>query len=392
MSDQGRSPSKLLVFALALPIVALVYATTFGARVWAALRPAVATFLGATVISSIYAETAYRKTPTPIRATAVVALSIALVAPSFSAPQSVAAADPVDAVINAAKQYVGKSFQIGAEGPKEFDCSGLVYRAFADAGELPRIGGMRLRAAGYEQYFVSRGRFSRDESTAERGDLVIYAGGEHIGIYLGGGKVISALINPWGVTIHSINGIHVPVTRILHVNWGGGDSGDPGPGGSGDPNNGGNNQGNNGGNNNGNNNGNGDSNAGNGLDAPAVAGGNTGNPDSGNTDNGNPGLNPGDGNTDVGNSLDAPTVAGGSSDNGNTDGASWNGANAVALGTMNMRLSADPDSRIIGWIGRGGTFKVVAQGTSPAGFVWFKVQTKSGKEGWVYSRWVKELS
>src|SRR4051794_6112397 len=124
MSDQGRSPSKLLVYALALPIIVFVYATTLGARVWAALRPAVATFLGATVISSIYAETAYRKTPTPIRAAAVVALSVALVAPSFSAPMTVAAADPAEQVIAAAKQYVGKNFQIGAEGPKEFDCSG----------------------------------------------------------------------------------------------------------------------------------------------------------------------------------------------------------------------------------------------------------------------------
>src|SRR3954451_9599941 len=251
MSVNGRSPSRLLVLALELPIFALVYVTTFGSRLWAALRPAVATFLGATVIGSIYAETAYRKTPTPIRAAAVVALSVALVAPSFSAPQTVAAADPAEAVIAAAKQYLGHNFQIGAEGPHEFDCSGLVYRAFSDAGELPRIGGMRLRAAGYMQYFVSRGRFVRSESQAERGDLVIYEGGVHIGIYLGDGKVISALINPWGVSIHSLHGVHLPVSYFLHVNWGGGDSTDPGPGGSGNGNGNGNNDGNNSGNHNG---------------------------------------------------------------------------------------------------------------------------------------------
>src|SRR4051794_20578965 len=239
MSVNGRSPSRLLVIALALPIFALVYVTTFGARLWAALRPAVATFLGVTVISSIYAETAYRKTPTPIRAAAVVALSVALVAPSFSAPQTVAAADPAEAVIAAARQYLGHNFHIGAEGPHEFDCSGLVYRAFSDAGELPRIGGMRLRAAGYMQYFVSRGRFAKTESQAKRGDLVIYNRGEHIGIYLGGGKVISALINPWGVSVHSLHGIHQNVTYFLHVNWGGGDATDPGTGGNGKPDNGG---------------------------------------------------------------------------------------------------------------------------------------------------------
>src|SRR3954449_3763961 len=225
MSVNGRSPSRLLVLALALPIFAFVYVTTFGSRLWSALRPTVATFLGATVIGSIYAETAYRKTPTPIRAAAVVALSVALVAPSFSTPARVYAADPAEAVIAAAKQYVGYPFQIGSEGPKLFDCSGLVYRAFADAGELPRIGGMRLRAAGYMQYFVSRGRFTTNENDAERGDLVIYDRGEHIGIYLGDGMVISALINPWGVSIHHLHGVHLPVTYFLKVNWGGGDSG-----------------------------------------------------------------------------------------------------------------------------------------------------------------------
>ena len=236
------SPSKLLVFALALPVFALVYVTTFGARLWAALRPAVATFLGVSVIGSVYAETAYRKTPTPVRAAAVLALSVVLVAPQFSAPMTVAAADPAQAVISAAKQYLGHHFQIGAEGPGPFDCSGLVFRAFSDAGELPRIGGMRLRAAGYMQYFVSRGRFTKDESQAEPGDLVIYENGVHVGIYLGNDRVISALIDPWGVSITSVHGLHLPVSYYLKVDWGGGDSGNNGNGnGNGNGNNGGDN-------------------------------------------------------------------------------------------------------------------------------------------------------
>lgn len=337
MSDKGRSPSRLLVIALALPIFAIVYVTTFGERLWAALRPSVATFLGVTVIGSVYAETAYRKTPTPVRAAAVVALSVALVVPQFSAPQAVAAADPAEAVIAAAQQYLGDRFQMGAEGPKEFDCSGLVYRAFADAGELPRIGGMRLRAAGYMQYFVSRGRFTKDESQAVRGDLVIYENGVHIGIYLGNGQVISALINPWGVSVHSLHGVHLQVSYFLHVNWGGGDAGGPPPGGNG--------------------NGNGNGNGGNSVDNPSQAGGNG----NGGANNGNPGVK-------------------------------GNGTNALAIGTMEIHTSADPNARVIGWIGRGGTFQVTDQGTSPAGYVWYKVQTRSGKEGWVYSRWVQELS
>jgi cell wall-associated NlpC family hydrolase len=358
MSDQGRTPRKSLIIALALPVFALVYVTTFGARLWAALRPAVATFLGATVIGSVYAETAYKKTPTPVRAAAVVALSVALVFPSFSSPATVKAADPTEAVIAAAMDYLNHPYQMGGEGPRAFDCSGLVYRAFSDAGELPRIGGMRLRAAGYMQYFVSRGRFSRNSGDAQRGDLVIYNNGEHIGIYLGNGRVISALINPWGVSIHSLHGVHERVSYFLHVNWGGGDSGDNG--GNGNANNG-----------NGGNNGDGNANNGNGngrnkIDHPSAAGG-----------------DPTDGNNTANNTA---------SNDGRTPGRSVSGsaANALALGTMNLRSSADPNSRIIGWIGKGGTFKIIDQGNSPAGYLWYQVQTKSGKEGWVYSRWVKE--
>ena len=358
MSVKGRSSSRMLVYALALPVFALVYVTTFGARLWAALRPSVATFLGVTVIGSVYAETAYRKTPTPMRAAAAVGLAVVLVFPSLAAPATVAAADPAQAVIAAAKQYLGQNFQIGAEGPKVFDCSGLVYRAFSDAGQLPRIGGMRLRAAGYMQYFVARGRFTKDESKAQPGDLVVYAGGEHVGIYLGDDKVISALINPWGVSITHVHSLHLKVSYYLKVNWGGGDgSTTPTPGGNGKGNNGnGNGKGN--GTGNGNGNGKGDNNGGGKGD-----------------NNGNSGKGDGTGN--------GPGAQGG----GNNGQPS--GTNAIATGTMNIRTSADPSAKVVGWIGRGGYFKIVAQGNSPGGFLWYQIQTKSGKSGWVYSRWVQ---
>ena len=120
MSDKGRSPSKLLVYTLALPIFALVYVTTFGARLWAALRPSVATFLGVTVIGSVYAETAYRKTPTPMRAAAAVGLAVVLVFPSFSAPATVAAAEPLGdqdgALIATAEEVLAWSREASVQG------------------------------------------------------------------------------------------------------------------------------------------------------------------------------------------------------------------------------------------------------------------------------------
>jgi hypothetical protein len=151
----------------------------------------------------------------------VAADDAAVPAPSTSstAPALTDAAQRVENVISAARAYLGFAYRLGTEGPSTFDCSGLVYRAFADAGELARIGGQRLRAAGYMRWFAKLGRLVADESLAERGDLVIYAGGAHIGIYLGDGRVLSALTT--GVTVHSLGGITLAPTAFLKVDWSG---------------------------------------------------------------------------------------------------------------------------------------------------------------------------
>jgi hypothetical protein len=125
----------------------------------------------------------------------------------------------IENVIAAAKQYLGVPYRVGTEGPSLFDCSGLVFRAFSDAGLVDRIGGARLRAAGYMRLFASRGLMTANESQAQRGDLVIYNNGAHIAIYLGDGRAISALLS--GVTVHSVNGISLPVTGFLRPDWSG---------------------------------------------------------------------------------------------------------------------------------------------------------------------------
>jgi NlpC/P60 family protein len=127
----------------------------------------------------------------------------------------------VENVIAAAKQYLGIPYRVGTEGPDLFDCSGLVFRAFSDAGLVDRVGGARLRAAGYMRWFAAKGMMTTDESQAQRGDLVVYNNGSHIGIYLGDGRVESALINPFGVTVHALHGVSLPVTGFLRPDWSG---------------------------------------------------------------------------------------------------------------------------------------------------------------------------
>ena len=123
----------------------------------------------------------------------------------------------VEAVIAAARAYIGTPYRLGTEGPNTVDCSGFVFRAFSNASELGQIGGSRLRAAGYLRWFAQRDLLTTDVEQAERGDLVIYGAGEHIGIYLGDGRVVSALVT--GVTVHSLAGITIPPTGFLAVDW-----------------------------------------------------------------------------------------------------------------------------------------------------------------------------
>lgn len=136
-----------------------------------------------------------------------VALLVTGTAPSLAGHPSQS-----ERVVRAVSSHIGARYVWGSTGPRTFDCSGLVFRSFKDAGLAKRIGGFST-AHGYYQRFRRSGRFSR---VAPRvGDLVVYANGGHVGIYVGRGKVVSALLS--GVKRHPIRGLNIPFTGILRV-------------------------------------------------------------------------------------------------------------------------------------------------------------------------------
>jgi cell wall-associated NlpC family hydrolase len=134
-----------------------------------------------------------------------------------SAPSTPAsAADPTEAnqVIQIAKAQLGDPWRYGATGPSAFDCSGLVIYSYKSAGDLALIGNGNYRSASaLYTYFRNRGKTSR--TTATPGDLVVWGGGSHIGIYLGGGMAISTLNT--GVRIHAVNAVTAPFTAYLRT-------------------------------------------------------------------------------------------------------------------------------------------------------------------------------
>lgn len=139
-------------------------------------------------------------------------LGLALACLLASVVPTAAAPSQADRVVRAVTARIGARYVHGATGPRAFDCSGLVFRAFKDAGLAKRIGGFSS-AYGYYQRFRRKGRLSR---VAPRvGDLVVYKKGGHIGIYVGGGKVVSALLS--GVKRHPVRGLNIPFTGYLRV-------------------------------------------------------------------------------------------------------------------------------------------------------------------------------
>jgi cell wall-associated NlpC family hydrolase len=78
---------------------------------------------------------------------------------------------------------LGSPYEWGAAGPSRFDCSGLTMWAWAR-------GGVSLPHSSQAQWSATR-RIAR--SDVQPGDLVFFGSPiHHVGIYIGGGSMISA--------------------------------------------------------------------------------------------------------------------------------------------------------------------------------------------------------
>ncbi|MEE6261158.1 NlpC/P60 family protein [Plantactinospora sonchi] len=92
--------------------------------------------------------------------------------------------------MNYALAQRGDPYVWAAEGPNQFDCSGLMWAAYRSQGyTLPRVS--------RDQYRGTRGK-TVNRSALLPGDLVFFASGSspssiyHVGMYIGGGKMVHA--------------------------------------------------------------------------------------------------------------------------------------------------------------------------------------------------------
>lgn len=112
-------------------------------------------------------------------------------------------------LVASATRYLGVPYVWGGESLDEggLDCSGLVQRALADLGvtDVPRVA--------REQMTLGTAVPSLDQALP--GDLVVFGGGSHIGIYVGDGKMIDAPKPGKAVIVRDVYTEPTAIRRIL---------------------------------------------------------------------------------------------------------------------------------------------------------------------------------
>ncbi|HEY2665396.1 MAG TPA: C40 family peptidase [Actinomycetota bacterium] len=139
----------------------------------------------------------------PLRAPSGPPASLRLAAarpPAVAAAPLPAAARAVEAALN----ELGKPYRYGALGPSTFDCSGLTKFAYGSAG-------ITLPHSAAAQYQSGR-RVNRNQ--LQPGDLIFWRGLDHVGMYIGNGKMVHAPRTGEVVTIISIDeGVYLGAVR-----------------------------------------------------------------------------------------------------------------------------------------------------------------------------------
>jgi len=148
----------------------------------------------------------------------VIAMATAVCLTVTSLMPVAAATTEAAAVVSFAEAQVGKPWRFNTTGLSSYDCSGLVWRSFSEAGLASRIGG-RQPSRAYFRWFRERGLASK--SNPKVGDLIVWGNPVvHIGIYTGQnsvGKQMAVSTLTSGVKRHTVMGLTVGFRAYLHV-------------------------------------------------------------------------------------------------------------------------------------------------------------------------------
>jgi cell wall-associated NlpC family hydrolase len=154
-------------------------------------------------------------TSTPELKTGPTATSRTTMTTTTTPPPTLAAAParvPASAVVVAfARSHLRAHYRHSATGPSSFDCSGLMWRVFKEAGLGTKVTSRSARGI----YVSYKARGLTSKTKPQVGDLIIWGQGSHVGVYIGKGLAISALVQ--GVRVHRVRAMFTPFTAYLHT-------------------------------------------------------------------------------------------------------------------------------------------------------------------------------
>lgn len=123
---------------------------------------------------------------------------LATAGPAAAAPER-EAGTKVSKAVSFATAQIGKPYRYGGNGPASYDCSGLVQQAYKAAG-------VSISRTTYTQF---REGTSVARSDLRPGDLVFfYSGPSHVGMYIGGGRMVHAPSSGKRIQIVSMSGYY----------------------------------------------------------------------------------------------------------------------------------------------------------------------------------------
>ena len=108
----------------------------------------------------------------------------------------------------------GDRYVSGATGPNAFDCSGLVRFAYKRAEISYRLGGGHSARAMLQW---AREHDKTRRHNPKRGDVVIYGNGSHAAIWIGDGKVISALNPTQDIKVTRLHALGASFTAFIRT-------------------------------------------------------------------------------------------------------------------------------------------------------------------------------
>lgn len=127
----------------------------------------------------------------------------AAAAPVQAPPRQVA--NPCEVAVNAALSQIGAPYVWGAKGPNSFDCSGLTYWAYQQAGINIGVSTYDQQAVGSYIPCTLSDLAGPMTSCWQPGDLIFlrYPGGQHVALYVGNGLFADAYNKYTGVILHN---------------------------------------------------------------------------------------------------------------------------------------------------------------------------------------------